>query len=174
MTGSVFLGWTDELLRAADVILWLDVPWRVATWRIIARHVRASLAGTNRHPGILRLQRFLRIAKRYYRSSEARPVVLDNDGNNNVDEAGLGTVTRHKAVRQPSDALASAVALHSATGAHRGHAILGSRVGVGPGGDIPCGVPGALSIPVERYTIRNSESSPNQPRNSVNYLSHLC
>ena len=82
VTEGVFLGWTDELLRAADVILWLDMPWRVAAWRIIARHVRASLAGTNRHPGILRLLRFLRFAMRYYRASEARPVVLDNDGSN--------------------------------------------------------------------------------------------
>ncbi len=82
VTEGVFLGWTDELLRAADVVLWLDVPWRVAARHIIARHVRASLAGTNRHPGILRLLRFLRIAKRYYGSSEAGPVVLDNDGNN--------------------------------------------------------------------------------------------
>ena len=82
VTEGVFLGWTDELLRAADVILWLDVPWRVAAWRIIARHVRASLAGTNRHPGILRLLRFLRFAMRYYGSSEAGPVVLDNDGSN--------------------------------------------------------------------------------------------
>lgn len=82
VTEGVFLGWTDELLRAADVILWLDMPWRVAAWRIIARHVRASLAGTNRHPGILRLLRFLRLAMRYYLSSEAGPVVLDNDGSN--------------------------------------------------------------------------------------------
>ena len=49
---------------------------------ISASHVRASLAGTNRHPGILRLLRFLRIATRYYRSSDSRPVVFDNDGNN--------------------------------------------------------------------------------------------
>lgn len=82
MTKGVFLGWADELLRAVDVILWLDIPWRVAAWRIIVRHVRASLAGINRHPGIIRLLRFLRIAKRYYRISETRSVVLDNDGNN--------------------------------------------------------------------------------------------
>ena len=82
VTEGGFLGWTDELLRAADVILWLNITWRVAAWRIIARHVRASLAGTNRHPGILRLLRFLHLARRYYHRSEAGPVVLDNDGNN--------------------------------------------------------------------------------------------
>ncbi len=82
VTEGVFLGWTDDLLRAADVILWLDIPWRVAAWRIVPRHVRATLAGTNRHPGVLRLLRFLRVARRYYHRSETGPVVLDNDGNN--------------------------------------------------------------------------------------------
>ncbi len=82
VTEGVFLGWTDELLRESDVILWLDVPWRVAAYRIIRRHLRESLAGTNRHPGVLRLLRFLRIARRYYRSSSFRPIELDNDGNN--------------------------------------------------------------------------------------------
>ena len=82
VTEGVFLGWTDELLRAADVILWLDVPWRVAAWRIIARHLRASLAGSNPHPGVLRLLRFLSIAKTCYRNSEAETAVPDNDGNN--------------------------------------------------------------------------------------------
>ena len=35
-----------ELLEAADIIVFLDLPWRVAYWRIITRHLRASLAGT--------------------------------------------------------------------------------------------------------------------------------
>ena len=89
VTEGVFLGWTDELLRAADVILWLDVPWRVAAWRIVTRHVRAGLAGTNRHPGTLRLLRFLRIARRYYRDPE-EAVVPDNDGNNS-----RASISRH-------------------------------------------------------------------------------
>jgi adenylate kinase family enzyme len=79
---GVFLGWADELLRESDVILWLDVPWRVAAYRIIRRHLKESLAGTNRHPGVFRLFRFLRIARRYYSRSSLRPVELDNDGNN--------------------------------------------------------------------------------------------
>ena len=82
VTEDAFLGWTDELLRAADVILGLDMSWRVAARSIIARKVRAAMAGTNRHPGILRRLRFLHLARRYYRRSEAGPVVLDKDGNN--------------------------------------------------------------------------------------------
>ncbi len=82
VTEGAFLGWTDELLRAADVIIRLDVRWRVAAWRLVTRHVRANLAGTNRHPGTLRLLRFLRFARRYYSDSEVIAVVPDNDGNN--------------------------------------------------------------------------------------------
>jgi adenylate kinase family enzyme len=63
-----FLGWTDELLRNADVIVWLDLPWRTAAWRIISRHARASLAGTNKHRGLIKLYRFLGSCREYYKS----------------------------------------------------------------------------------------------------------
>ena len=33
VTEGIFLWWIDELLEAADMIVWLDVPWRVAAWR---------------------------------------------------------------------------------------------------------------------------------------------
>jgi adenylate kinase family enzyme len=62
-----FLGWTDELLRNAEVIVWLDLPWRIAAWRIITRHARASLAGTNRHRGLIKLFRFLGSCREYYK-----------------------------------------------------------------------------------------------------------
>jgi adenylate kinase family enzyme len=69
VTDNSFAGWTNELLEAADVIVFLDLPWRVACWRIITRHLRASLAGTNRHKGLLKLYRFLESAKQYYTST---------------------------------------------------------------------------------------------------------
>ena len=53
ITDGIYLFWVDGLLQSADAIVWLDVPWRVAAWRIVVRHVRASLGGTNRHPGEL-------------------------------------------------------------------------------------------------------------------------
>src|SRR5437764_13201087 len=40
---GIYLGWTGELLRAADTIVWLDLPWRIADWRILVRHMRRSL-----------------------------------------------------------------------------------------------------------------------------------
>ena len=63
-----FPGWTDELQEEADQIVWLDLPWSIARWRIITRHMRASLAGTNKHRGLLKLYRFLRAARKFYTS----------------------------------------------------------------------------------------------------------
>ncbi|HEY3058471.1 MAG TPA: shikimate kinase [Chloroflexota bacterium] len=66
ITEGIYLWWIDDLLRAADTIVWLDIPWRTAAWRICLRHVRATVAGTNRHPGLLKLVRFLGYTRRYY------------------------------------------------------------------------------------------------------------
>jgi len=81
ITEGIYLWWVDDLLRSAETIVWLDVPWRVAAWRITMRHLRASLAGTNRHPGLRRLLRFLWSTRRYYLGA---PVGLaaaaDDDG----------------------------------------------------------------------------------------------
>lgn len=62
--------WTEELYQVADHIVWLDLPWRIAAWRIVSRHIRASLAGTNRHSGLLKLWRFLRYARGFYLSKD--------------------------------------------------------------------------------------------------------
>jgi hypothetical protein len=77
---GVFLWWTDELLQRADVIVWLDFPWRLAAWRIVLRHVRASLGGTNPHRGLRRLVAFLRSARCYYRDPAVPPTAPDDDG----------------------------------------------------------------------------------------------
>ncbi|MBO0777871.1 MAG: hypothetical protein J2P37_03500 [Ktedonobacteraceae bacterium] len=69
---SYFPGWSDELLEAADHIILLDMPWHIARWRIITRHMRASLAGTNRHRGLRKLYHFLGHAKECYTSAEER------------------------------------------------------------------------------------------------------
>ncbi len=74
-----FLWWTDELLQAADVIVWLDLPWHIAAKRVLMRHMRASLAGTNKHRGLRKLLRFLLWTRRYY-TSESVPAVPDDDG----------------------------------------------------------------------------------------------
>lgn len=76
---GVFLGWTEELLERADVVVWLDLPYRVAAWRIVKRHVVASLRGTNRHPGIRRLLSFLGSSRRYYLGPAVTPAAPDDD-----------------------------------------------------------------------------------------------
>ncbi|MBI3972503.1 MAG: hypothetical protein HY332_14585, partial [Chloroflexi bacterium] len=64
-------GWIDELARASDLIVWLDVPFWRAAWRIVKRHVLADLRGNNRHPGYRRLWRFLRGQHGYYTRPDA-------------------------------------------------------------------------------------------------------
>ena len=61
-----YLGWTEPLLRRAELIVWIDVPWRVASYRIISRHIKATVTRNNRFPGWRRLYRFWRWSSRYY------------------------------------------------------------------------------------------------------------
>jgi hypothetical protein len=63
---GIYLRWTEELLREADTVIWLDLPWRIAAWRIIARHMRRSQRGRNRYQGIGRLIAFVLWTGRYY------------------------------------------------------------------------------------------------------------
>ena len=80
VTEGVFLWWTDPLLRNAGAILWLDPPWRVAAWRIVLRHAKASIAGTNRHRGLRRLVSFVIASRAYYHGLPAVPQSPDDDG----------------------------------------------------------------------------------------------
>lgn len=61
-----FIGWTEPLAAASDVIVWLDVSWRVARWRIISRHAKASFRGKNQHPGLHKLWKFLQSSRQFY------------------------------------------------------------------------------------------------------------
>ncbi len=80
---GIYLWWTIELMRAADIIVWLDVPWRVAAWRIIARHARAELARTNKHRGWLKLARFVVWTRAYHmRTDLPQPTTPEGDGAN--------------------------------------------------------------------------------------------
>jgi uridine kinase len=52
ITEGGFLGWTDDLLEAADLIIWLDPPLGV----LIRRHVRRFAAHPQYLPSLLRFQ----------------------------------------------------------------------------------------------------------------------
>lgn len=77
---GIFLWWTERLAERADVIVWLDVPWRVALWRIVSRHVKASVSGTNKHGGFKKLRFFLQGARGYYHNAGSTPQAIDDDG----------------------------------------------------------------------------------------------
>ena len=79
ITEGIYLWWADDLFRAADAIIWLDLPWRVAAWRIVLRHIRSNLAGTNPHPGVPKLWRFLRSTRKYYIDASAKTTAALND-----------------------------------------------------------------------------------------------
>jgi adenylate kinase family enzyme len=76
VTEGVYLWWVDPLLQSADVILWLDVPFHIAAWRIVKRHIVSTLAGTNRYPGWILLLRFLHWTWQYH-SRRAEPPPAD-------------------------------------------------------------------------------------------------
>ena len=66
VTEGAYLWWASDLFRAADRVVWLDPPWYVAIGRIVTRHIKLSLAGSNRRPGLVRLVRFIWRYRRYY------------------------------------------------------------------------------------------------------------
>jgi adenylate kinase family enzyme len=79
VTEGVYLGWIEPILKEANIIVWLDVSWTVAAWRIVRRHVQQSIAGTNKHGGFRRLWRFLGAAHDYY-IHQQYPASSDDDG----------------------------------------------------------------------------------------------
>lgn len=56
----------DPYLYLADYIVYLDIPWPVAAWRIVYRHITKSLRGTNAYPGLRPLINLLHYARTYY------------------------------------------------------------------------------------------------------------
>ena len=51
ITERVYLWWTERLLTLSDLIVWLDVPMRVALFRKIPHHLQRSLSSlTGRYP----------------------------------------------------------------------------------------------------------------------------
>lgn len=63
---GIYLVTIDPLLYEADSIVLLDIPWPVAAWRIVKRHVIKTLRGTNQYPGLKPLVDLLGYARNYY------------------------------------------------------------------------------------------------------------
>lgn len=64
---NIGLIWVDPMLYEANCIVLLEVPWLVAAWRIIRRHISKSLRGINPYPHKLLLP-FLLFTPGYYLS----------------------------------------------------------------------------------------------------------
>jgi glycosyltransferase involved in cell wall biosynthesis/adenylate kinase family enzyme len=85
---GMWLGWTSDLFRAADLIIWLDVPrWHVAVWRITRRFTTFALntlEEANSPRDLLRFRDYARTlgqfrealssTRRYYGNHAARPL----------------------------------------------------------------------------------------------------
>ena len=68
---GVYFDWTRPLLERADMIVWLGVSWRVASYRIIVRHLKADIRRSNQYPGWRKLKKFWTWSYRYYHDSHA-------------------------------------------------------------------------------------------------------
>jgi hypothetical protein len=80
VTEGIYLWWCGPLAERAHQIVWLDIPWRVAVYRILRRHILLTLAGTNRHPGMQKLARFAWHTRHYYLADpQMEPVITDDN-----------------------------------------------------------------------------------------------
>jgi hypothetical protein len=70
---GIFVWGTAVWFERADLIVWLDLPWRVARRRIVARHLRLTAAGANPHRGWRLLWQFLRSQRRYHTAPAREP-----------------------------------------------------------------------------------------------------
>ena len=75
---GVFLFGIEPLLERADLIIWLDLPLRIARRRIIIRHFWLSLLRSNRHRGLRLLWRFARSLPGYYTEPAREPRAVDD------------------------------------------------------------------------------------------------
>jgi hypothetical protein len=96
VTEGIYLWWCEPLAERADQIVWLDVSWRVAAWRIVRRHIQVSLAGSNRHPGVRKLAKFAWASRQYY-SPDPRvlPPVIDQ-----IDDGAITRLATHAWLRR--------------------------------------------------------------------------
>ena len=75
-----YLWWVDQLLERAQLIVWLDLHWSVATRRVAKREVRRWLAREKMHGGILDYLNFLRGGRSDYLSTTPGiPTAPDDD-----------------------------------------------------------------------------------------------
>ncbi len=98
ITEGIYLGWTDELLRTADIIIWLDIPWRSAALRLIIRYVWFGLTNPSSKPiryklvGLIRYlwHEILWNERKYYQDSS----IIDPGTQSDANAKNRATTTR--------------------------------------------------------------------------------
>jgi adenylate kinase family enzyme len=78
LTEGAYFGWAQPLLDRAALVVLLDPPWRVASYRIITRYFKAELSRNNQHHGLRRLKDFWAWSRRYYRDTNRH--TLNDEG----------------------------------------------------------------------------------------------
>ena len=78
---GIYLWSIERVLEAADVVVWLDLPYRTCARRIVVRHALASARGNNRHKGLRKLWRFAWTSRRYWQTTTPRPPTGPTDWN---------------------------------------------------------------------------------------------
>ena len=73
------MGWTGQLLALADLIVWLDVPMRVALFRKIPHHLKRSLTAGYPHAGMRNQLEHTHFLWRYYMSSGGEAAISPHD-----------------------------------------------------------------------------------------------
>lgn len=72
VTEGIYLWRIDAILAAADVVVWLDLPYRTCVRRIVVRHAMASARRNNRYPGLRKLWKFASGSRWYWKTVEPR------------------------------------------------------------------------------------------------------
>lgn len=70
---GIYLYGLAPILERAEVIVWMDLPRRVAVRRIVTRHVRLSAQRKNAHPGVRRMVKFAWGQREYYTAPARQP-----------------------------------------------------------------------------------------------------
>ena len=69
VSDGAFIGVSKVAFERAELVVWMDATWRIASYRIVSRHVKAELRRNNRFPGWRRLHDFWRWSGRFYRDA---------------------------------------------------------------------------------------------------------
>lgn len=69
ITEGAYLSWAQALLDAAEVVVWMQVSWPVAEYRVLRRYLQQRLSGERVYPGARDLLEFCRGTFAFYRSS---------------------------------------------------------------------------------------------------------